>query len=224
MKTVTDLDVRLDAVDWGDPREHVIDAAAILRDLADNRELLSSLVHGVPDTPRLMARSEQHPVMTRLLLTEHPEARWCLRLHYFHGALRDLTPHTHKRPFVARTLTGNYLHAWHRRTDGREAGPFTSAELTPGIIAVENAGTGYGLGDPLIHQTIMEAGTATLFLSGPDGQPTWWAAEDDLNGGVQQMKQDDASGRSFPLTPEGHTTVARDLAERGIITARTELL
>ncbi|MFC9329226.1 hypothetical protein [Kitasatospora sp. NPDC057015] len=222
MKTSEDLRSALDTVDWDDPHRGPQASRQALRALAANRALLTELVEAVPRKPELMRRCEQYPVMSRLVLAEHPHGTWGLRMHIFHGVERDLIPHTHKRPFASHILAGGYLHAWHRRTDHQSAGPFTAADLTPAIVSLEAPGSDYTLQDPLVHQTIMDAGTVTLFLSGPDRQPTWWAATD-MGGEVQLLKQDDKSNRSFAMTPDGHTAIATMLSAHGIINGRTAL-
>ncbi|MFE2723960.1 hypothetical protein [Kitasatospora sp. NPDC059327] len=216
LNDVRDVDTALDHIDWNDLHHAAPTLRHILRAIADNRRLLTDLVEGSRTTPRLFHRGEHHPVMSRLVLAEPDDRAWALRLHVFHGAERDLIPHTHKRPFGAHILAGGYLHAWQRRTDGQDAGPFTSHTLTPGIVALETPGSDYLLGDPLIHQTIMEAGTVTLFASGPDRQPTWWAATD-MGGEVAQMKQDDIAGRDYSMTHAAHAAIATTLTDLGLI-------
>ncbi|MDH6130542.1 hypothetical protein, partial [Kitasatospora sp. GP82] len=219
MKTAEELADALDTVDWDDAHQAPAASRAVLRHLAEDRRLLTDLVEAVPRSHDALARCEHHPVMSRLVLAEHPDSLWCLRLHVFHAAERDLIPHTHRRPFSSQILAGGYLHAWHRRIDGEQAGPFTANDLVPAIVSLETPGSDYTLGDPLIHQTIMEPGTVTLFLSGPDRQPTWWAAED-MGGEVKQMKADD--GRlSFNMTKADYESIATMLAKRGIINGRT---
>jgi hypothetical protein len=53
-----------------------------------------------------------------------------------------------------------------RRTNGWD-GPFTGADLEPGIVTIERPGSAYTLGEAMVHQAVMEPGTVTLFVRGP---------------------------------------------------------
>ncbi|MEV7601642.1 hypothetical protein AB0O91_30195 [Kitasatospora sp. NPDC089797] len=222
MHTVEDVHRELDDIDWQLSRDSATRARGILRRLADDRPLLTDMVEAVPNTPELMGRCEHHPLMSRMVLADRPGG-WCLRLHRFEHDERDLIPHTHRRAIYSHILLGGYLQAWHRRTDGKDGGPFTTADLVPAVISIEEPGADYMLGDPLIHQTIMRPGTVSLFLSGPARQDQWWPACD-LNGMVTEMKKDDMEQvKDFSMTPAHHAAFAAMLRSHGIITGRTEL-
>ncbi|MFD4394349.1 hypothetical protein [Kitasatospora sp. NPDC058478] len=222
MQTVEEVHHELDTIDWDRARDSATTARSILRQLADNRPLLTEMVEAVPRTPELMGRCEHHPLMSRMVLADRPGG-WCLRLHRFEHDEKDLIPHTHRRAIYSHILYGGYLQVWHRRTDGHQGGPFSTMDLTPAVMSIEAPGADYMLGDPLIHQTIMQPGTVSLFLSGPARQDQWWPASD-LDGMVTEMKKDDMEKtKDFSMSPADHEAFAAMLRSHGIITGRTEL-
>lgn len=69
------------------------------------------------------------------------------------------------------------MHATSRRTDSWHS-DFSSKDLMPAVVTVEQAGSTYALGAPMVHQAVMVPGTVTLFLRGPYGTDRAHAATD----------------------------------------------
>ncbi|WP_222595068.1 hypothetical protein [Nocardia ninae] len=137
----------------------------MLSRLAEDKDLLTRLVHEIEFDHERLSKSEVHPLINRLILYQDDSRAFQIRLHMSPGS-RELVPHDHKYSFTAYVLRGAYLHVWRRRVDRRE-GEFTGADILPGIVTIERPGTCYTFGHPLIHQTIMVPGTVTLFMRGP---------------------------------------------------------
>ncbi|MFF7597652.1 hypothetical protein [Streptomyces mirabilis] len=210
-------------IDWDNPRRSGRQARKLLGRLGSDRDLLSQIVLGIASDPLRLGRSERHPLMHRLSLYEDPERRCQLRLHFFTGRDRDLVPHDHKYPFSAHVLSGGYLHVWNRRTDEAQAGDFTSEDVTPGIVTLERAGTGYTFQHTLVHQTIVLPGTVSLFLRGPKRQDRWHAAGDMLhllNGYEAPTADKKPHLGAEPITLDEFLAIRDDLVRRGIITDR----
>ncbi|MGW6460559.1 hypothetical protein ACWF94_32320 [Streptomyces sp. NPDC055078] len=218
-----DLPAACSEVDWDNPRRASRQARNLLGRLAADRELLSEIVRGIETDPLRLARSERHPLLHRLSLYEDPERRCQLRLHFFTGRDRDLVPHDHKYPFSVHVLSGGYLHVWNRRTDAEQAGEFTSADITPGIVSLEGPGTTYTFQNSLVHQTIVLPGTVTLFFRGPKRQDRWHAAGDMLhllNGYEAPTPGEKTHQGSEPITLDEFAAIREDLVRRGIISDR----
>jgi hypothetical protein len=221
MHTHPDLTDALDAIDWDDPRQCADTSRTALHHLAANPALLTDLVDAIGRDPHRLARCETHPIISRLSLAEDPAGHWALRLHVFTDGQRDLVPHDHKYPFAVHLLSGGYLHVWNRRTGPEHSGDFTSAELRPGIVTLEQPGTAYLLSHSLVHQTAVAPGTATLFLRGPARQHRWHAAtdlHDRLNGFQAPPRSGGPYLGSAPMTQPEYQALTRALARRGIIT------
>ncbi|WP_432004780.1 hypothetical protein [Streptomyces parvus] len=210
-------------IDWDDARGAHRTSRTLLRRLAGDRELLSELVLGIPADPWRKKRSEFHPLMNKLCLLEDPEAGYQLRLHDFRVSDLDIVPHDHKYSFSVYILSGGYTHVWNRRTNGVYEGDFTTRDIAPGVVSLEGPGACYTLQYSLIHQTVVQPGTVSLFLRGPKRLDRWHAADDlmDHLKGYEAPKKDGSSHQgSTPLSDEAYASVRDSLIQRGIITNR----
>lgn len=217
------LATRLAGIDWDDARASQRASRTLLHALAGDRDLLTELVWGIPDDPWRSRRSEFHPLMNKLCLLEDQEAGYQLRLHDFRVNDLDIVPHDHKYPFTAYVITGGYTHVWSRRTNGRDDGDFTSEDITPGVVSLEGPGACYTLQYSLIHQTVVQPGTVSLFLRGPKRMDRWHAAGDmrHLFKGYEAPNRDGTPHQgSVPLSYQGYADVRDSLVERGIIDNR----
>jgi hypothetical protein len=167
------------AIDWSDLRTAHSQCRSVLRRLAADRSQLTSLVDRLAEDSELLADADHHPVMDRLTLWRDPERGIYLRLHVSPGT-NELIPHDHKYSFTTYILRGSYTHVWRRR-EGSYQGDFTSDEAPLGLVTNERVGSCYTLGYSLIHQTVMEADTVTLFMRGPKEQTRSYAALDMLD-------------------------------------------
>lgn len=218
-----ELAARFARLDWDDPRSAHRDSRTLLRQLAGDRDLLSELVLDIPDDPLRKKHSEFHPLMNKLCLLEDPEVGYQLRLHDFRVSDLDIVPHDHKYSFSVCILAGGYTHVWNRRTAGPYDGDFTSKDITPGIVSLEGPGACYTLQYSLVHQTVVQPGTVSLFLRGPQRMERWHAADDMLERlkGYEAPKKDGSPHQgSTPLSAEGYAQVRDSLIQRGIITNR----
>ncbi|MFE0045216.1 hypothetical protein [Streptomyces albireticuli] len=223
MRTFEEIESAIDAVPWDDARPCARTCREILSALADDRPLLTAMVERTGRDPRLLARCESHPIVSRLCLAQHPGNRWQLRLHVFRDDEKDIVPHDHKYPFAVHVLAGGYAHAWNRRTGTAQSGDFASTGITPALVTLETAHAAYLLSDTLIHQTVIARGTVTLFLRGPVRQDRWHAATDmldQLNGFQAPPADGSAYLGSTPLAREQYDALTHTLAQRGI-TRRT---
>ncbi|MET7606265.1 hypothetical protein ABZS96_27880 [Streptomyces avermitilis] len=221
----TDLATALDLINWDNPRQCAAETSTALRALADDRELLSGLVTSIGSDHARLARCETNPLVNRLVLAEDTSGadRWQLRLHTFQDGRLELIPHDHKYPFAVHVLTGGYAQVWNRRiaADG-QTGPFTSADLAPGLVTVERPGTAYLFSDSLVHQTAVFPGTATLFLRGPVRQLRWNSAtdlHDTRIDGDDGSPTDQRYRLSGPMSLSEYHAFVADLERLGVLTS-----
>ncbi|MER6629016.1 hypothetical protein ABT301_12335 [Streptomyces sp. NPDC000987] len=167
----------LEPLDVDDLREFQRTARAMLNRLAGDRELLTRLVDNVLYDPDRMADSRVTVLLDRLSLYQAPDRSFEIRLNMNPRPDNQRVPHDHCYAFATRILSGGYVHVLRRRTDGW-TGPFTGADLEPGIVTVERPGSAYTLGESMVHQAVMEPHTVTLFMRGPRRKKLSHAAED----------------------------------------------
>lgn len=178
------------AIDWTDLRLAHAQCRSVLTELAADRELLTNLVDRVAIDEVLFADANHHPVMDRLTLWRDIDRGIYLRLHVSPGN-NELIPHDHKYSFTTYILRGSYTHVWRRRSVSY-SGSFTAEKAPLGLVTCEQVGSCYTLGYSLIHQTMMEADTVTLFMRGPGEQSRSYAALDMLDRTVSSSRADDS--------------------------------
>ncbi|MGW6457497.1 hypothetical protein ACWF94_16525 [Streptomyces sp. NPDC055078] len=194
-------------IDWADLRSAHAQCRSVLGRLVADRPLLTSLVQRLADDRKLLADADHHPVMDRLTLWNDPGRGIYLRLHISPGT-NELIPHDHKYSFTTYIVRGSYTHVWRRR-EGSYEGDFTSDQVPLGLVTSERVGSCYTLGYSLIHQTVMEADTVTLFMRGPKQQARSYAALDMLD----RLTPDPAAGP--PARDERDVQAARDVQDEG---------
>ncbi|MGH1554229.1 hypothetical protein ACRAWF_26660 [Streptomyces sp. L7] len=111
---------------------------SILDRLAADRNLLTTLVDEVIAHPSRLAASRVTLLLNRLSLWEAPDHSFEIRLNMNPRPENQLVPHDHCYAFATHILTGGYVHAVRRRTDGM-GGPFTGADLQPAIVTVRTS-------------------------------------------------------------------------------------
>ncbi|MFE1206306.1 hypothetical protein ACFW5V_31985 [Streptomyces sp. NPDC058762] len=148
----------------------------MLNRLAEDRALLTFLVHEIPHHPERLAASRVTLLLNRLSLYQAPDRSFEIRLNMQPRPDNQLVPHDHCYTFATRILTGGYVHVVRRRTNGW-SGPFTGDDLEPAVVTVERPGSAYTLGHTMVHQAVMEPDTVTLFVRGPRRKATSHAAE-----------------------------------------------
>ncbi|CQR61786.1 hypothetical protein [Streptomyces leeuwenhoekii] len=149
----------------------------LLDRLAQDRPLLSRLVHEISNDPERLAASRVTLLLNRLSLYQAPDRGFEIRLNMQPRPDNQLVPHDHCYTFATRILTGGYVHVVRRRTNGWY-GPFSGDDLEPAIVTVERPGTAYTLGHTMVHQAVMEPDTVTLFVRGPRRKKSSHAAGD----------------------------------------------
>ncbi|MFE3638165.1 hypothetical protein [Streptomyces sp. NPDC059168] len=164
-------------LDTDDLRQMQRLSRAILDRLAGDRELLTQLVNDVLYDAERLAASRVTLLLNRLSLYQAPDRGFEIRLNMNPRPDNQLVPHDHCYAFATRILTGGYAHVVRRRTNGW-SGPFTGADLAPGIVTVERPGSAYTIGDSMVHQAVMEPDTVTLFVRGPRRKKLSHAAEE----------------------------------------------
>jgi hypothetical protein len=165
------------SLDILDLREVQRISRALLDRLADDRDLLTRLVGEVLHDPERLAASRVTLLLNRLSLYQAPDRGFEVRLNMNPRPDNQLVPHDHCYAFAARILTGGYVHVVRRRTNGWD-GPFTKADLKPGIVTVERPGSAYTLDHSMVHQAVMEPDTVTLVVRGPRRKRLSHAAEE----------------------------------------------
>jgi hypothetical protein len=222
----TEISERFAEIEWDDPRSSHRQSRDLLRYLAEDRELLTELVSSIQDDPWRMKRSECHPIMNKLCLLETPDSPYQLRLHDFRVSDLDIVPHDHKYSFSVYILAGGYTHVWNRRTNGIYDGDFTSQDIAPGLVSLEGPGSCYTLQYSLVHQTIAQPNTVSLFLRGPKRMNRWHAARDMMHlfKDYEAPKEDGTAHQgSIPMSTNEFMAITTSLASRGIIADRSPI-
>ncbi|MGQ4344104.1 hypothetical protein [Streptomyces sp. SAS_275] len=170
MKTAIPWLKRIPSLDNLDLRDVQQISRELLDRLAADRVLLTQLVDEIPDDPERLANSRVTLLLNRLSLYQAADRGFEIRMNMNPRLDNQLVPHDHCYTFSTRILTGGYVHVVRRRTDSGE-GPFTRADLAPGIVTAERPGSAYTLGHPMVHQAVMEPDTVTLLVRGPRRKP-----------------------------------------------------
>ncbi|MGV9567838.1 hypothetical protein [Streptomyces sp. NPDC003480] len=192
---------------------------AMLDRLADDRPLLTQLVNDVLHDPDRLSASRVTLLLNRLSLYQAQDRGFEIRLNMNPRPDNQLVPHDHCYAFATRILTGGYVHVVRRRTDGW-TGPFTGADLEPGIVTVERPGSAYTLGDSIVHQAVMEPHTVTLFVRGPRRKKLSHAAEELMpppESWPAAATAGDAPEESRPCTLAEYQSMRTYLIERDLI-------
>ncbi|MGW2696088.1 hypothetical protein ACWC3Y_30510 [Streptomyces sp. NPDC001296] len=192
---------------------------ALLNRLADDRPLLTQLVNDVLHDPDRLSASRVTLLLNRLSLYQAPDRGFEIRLNMNPRPDNQLVPHDHCYAFATRILTGGYVHVVRRRTDGW-TGPFTGADLEPGIVTVERPDSAYTLGDSIVHQAVMEPHTVTLFVRGPRRKKLSHAAKELMpppESWPAAATPSDAPEESRPCTLAEYQSMRTYLIERDLI-------
>ncbi|MGW3633477.1 hypothetical protein ACWD7F_25535 [Streptomyces sp. NPDC005122] len=216
--TATWLD-RVQPLDTFDLRAVQRISRGLLDRLAQDRTLLTRLVDQVPDDPERLADSSVTLLLNRLSLYHAPDRGFEIRMNMNPRLDNQLVPHDHCYMFSTRILTGGYVHVVRRRTDDWE-GPFTRADLAPGIVTVERPGSAYTLGHPMVHQAVMTSDTVTLVARGPRRKPLSNAVADMMPARDSWPAPAEPGGdraESRPATLAAYALMRSYLARRSLI-------
>ncbi|MGI5144270.1 hypothetical protein [Streptomyces sp. CA-106110] len=165
------------SLDSRDLREVQRVSCALLDRLAGDRDLLTRLVSDVLHDPERLAASRVTLLLNRMSLYQAADRGFEIRLNMNPRPGNQRVAHDHCYAFATRIFTGGYVHVVRRRTNGWD-GPFTGADLEPGIMTIERPGSAYTLGETMVHQAVMEPDTVTLFVRGPRRKKLSHAAQE----------------------------------------------
>ncbi len=192
--------------------------ADVLDHLAGDRNLLTYLATSAIYDPERFAASRTTLLLDRIVLCAAEDRGFEIRLNTNPHPGNQRLPHDHAYSFTARVLTGGYLHVVHRRTNGRDSGPFASCDITPAVTTTEVPGSSYTLAPTLVHQALILPDTTTLMLRGPYTSTA--CAADDLIPPVSTWPAPIDSAppvHSRAMTDDEHLALQRDLVAAGVI-------
>lgn len=162
---------KLSALDWEDVSEFGGYTQAMLRDIAQDKDLLTYLLHSVLDDSALLALCECNPVLSRIVVYNHEGNGIRLRFHLFSTEVED-KPHNHRWSFSSIILHGGYKHLIYAvNTEINEA--LHMKNLMPVLEREESAGSAYSLHHSAVHTTIVRPDTVSLILRGPVRKDRW---------------------------------------------------
>lgn len=161
---IDNLTKPLDALDWNDTPAVEATTGKILKALANDRDLLRTLAHQVPQDDQLSRLSEHYDILDKLVLHDDP-AGWRLRLHVFLPGYYD-RPHNHRWTYSSQILRGSYRHTLYGLDDVLNEN-MDVASLQPYMVRTETTGSAYTLHHRMIHAAVAEPHTVTLIARGP---------------------------------------------------------
>ena len=163
--------VQLSALNWEDVTQFSTYTQALLTELAQNKEMLTSLLHAILEDQKLLALCERNPVLSRIVLYNDETADIRLRLHIFSVEVED-KPHDHRWSFSSVILNGSYTHVLY--TVNSEINEnLRMQNLKPVLEQEETPGSTYSLHHSAIHTTIVKPDTVSIILRGPVRKTRW---------------------------------------------------
>lgn len=164
--TLKELYVRLagfEKIDWDNNLEIHNIVGPLLTRIANNKELLNTLIEKVKPKSTLFKNSEHYEFLDKIILYHSDSIR--LRLHIFLPDYID-TPHTHRWNFCSYIISGSYKHHIYS-TDSKNYDNLNPQELLPKIIRTEKEKSYYTISTSVLHSVIAEPYTVSLILRGP---------------------------------------------------------
>ena len=164
-------------LDWTDLDKVSATTDALLHELAGDKETLRTLVDRIADEPDLLAACERHRLLDKLVIYDGIDRGFRIRLHLATNDHLD-RPHDHRFSFSSLILRGGYRHVRHRSSgkldadlpldieEDHQAVP-TGFKVEPYFSTEEKEGSFYTIHHSVIHTTVMEDDTVSLFIRGP---------------------------------------------------------
>jgi hypothetical protein len=190
-------------IDWTDLDRATAVTDALLHELAADRDTLRMLVDRAAEDDDLLAQCECHRLLDKIVLYDGLSRGFRVRLHISTSDHLD-RPHDHRFSFSSLILSGSYKQVRHRIVgevpdsvapeiqEDHQAVPI-AARVEPEFATTEQVGSFYTIHHSVIHTTIMEDNTVSLFIRGPaekerslitdrDTGQLWWryGAKDEL--------------------------------------------
>jgi hypothetical protein len=166
------------SIDWTDLEKATATTDALLHELAGDKSALRELVDRAVEDDELFAQCECHRLLDKLVIYDGLERGFRVRLHLSTSDHLD-RPHDHRFSFSSLILAGAYKHVRHRmigKVDESAIDPEVEndfeavgarARVEPYFATIEDAGSFYTIHHSVIHTTIMEDNTVSLFIRGP---------------------------------------------------------
>lgn len=162
-------------IDWADAAS----ANGIADDIFDalpGGDLLARRIRQVVETRGDGADCESYQQMDKLVLWQSDDRSLRLRLHVFHPGFFD-RPHNHRWSFVARILTGGYLHSLYGSEDTVGASAGAGHAPRARFARQETPGTQYYLEHSLVHSLSADRIAVSLVLRGPSVKSDYFTWE-----------------------------------------------
>lgn len=164
-------------IDWTDLDRATAVTDQLLHELAADKDTLRLLVDRAAEDDDLLAQCECHRLLDKLVLYDGLDRGFRIRLHISTSDHLD-RPHDHRFSFSSLILAGSYKQVRHRIVGGlpedvgadiqedHQAVPI-DARVEPEFATTEQVGSFYTIHHSVIHTTIMEDDTVSLFIRGP---------------------------------------------------------
>lgn len=166
-------------IDWTDLDKATAVTDALLHELAADKGALRMLVNRAAEDDDLLGQCECHRLLDKIVLYDGLDRGFRIRLHI---STRDHLdrPHDHRFSFSSLILAGSYKQVRHRVIgdvpDSDSVAPDVQedyqavpivARVEPEFATTERVGSFYTIHHSVIHTTIMEDNTVSLFIRGP---------------------------------------------------------
>jgi hypothetical protein len=164
-------------IDWTDIDSATAVTDALLHELAADKDALRMLVDRAGEDDDLLAQCECHRLLDKIVLYDGLDRGFRVRLHISTSDHLD-RPHDHRFSFSSLILAGSYKQVRHRiigevpdsvapeTQEDYQAVPI-QARVEPEFATTEQVGSFYSIHHSVIHTTIMEDDTVSLFIRGP---------------------------------------------------------
>ncbi|MGN6256093.1 MAG: hypothetical protein ACTHO8_14105 [Solirubrobacterales bacterium] len=164
-------------IDWTDLDRATAVTDQLLHELAADKDTLRMLVDRAAEDDDLLAQCECHRLLDKLVLYDGLDRGFRIRMHISTSDHLD-RPHDHRFSFSSLILAGSYKQVRHRIVgelpgdvaagvqEDHQAVPI-DARVEPEFATTEQVGSFYTIHHSVIHTTIMEDDTVSLFIRGP---------------------------------------------------------
>jgi hypothetical protein len=164
-------------IDWTDLDRATAITDELLHELAADKDTLRMLVERAAEDDDLLVQCECHRLLDKIVLYDGLDRGFRVRLHISTSDHLD-RPHDHRFSFSSLILAGSYKQVRHRIVgelpeeiaediqEDHEA-VAVPARVEPEFATAEQVGSFYTIHHSVIHTTIMEDNTVSLFIRGP---------------------------------------------------------
>jgi hypothetical protein len=165
------------SVDWTDLDRATAVTDELLHELAADKDTLRMLVDRAAEDEDLLAQCECHRLLDKIVLYDGLDRGFRIRLHIATSDHLD-RPHDHRFSFSSLILAGSYKQVRHKVVgempeaveadvqEDHQAVPI-EAHVEPEFATTEQVGSFYTIHHSVIHTTIMDDDTVSLFIRGP---------------------------------------------------------